>query len=265
MDPHFIALAVSACLNIAVPVALVVVVRRRFDVSWRVIFYGALVFLVFQVITRMPAIVLLQYITQEWINASNSNRVIFMLFAALTAGIFEECGRWIGYRYWIPQHRRWEDGVGFGVGHGGFEAAFLIGGMQLLSLVPLYLLLFIDYHSLFPQIAEQLDTAKDTILQVEWHTYLWSVFERICALVIQISLSLLVLTAFVKKNIGYLFWAIGYHTIVDLSPLVLHFTESNFLTEMVVLVLALFSARIIKNQISSIQSELQGQDNVPIM
>lgn len=265
MDARFIALAVSACLNIAIPVALAIIVRRRFDVSWRVILYGALVFLVFQVITRMPAMVILQSVGRNWMNASDTNFILFMLFAAVTAGLFEECGRWIGYRFWIPEHRRWEDGVGFGAGHGGFEAAFLIGGMQLLSLAALYILLFVDYQSLFPQIAEQLDSAKDTFLQVEWYIYFWSVFERACALVIQISLSLLVLNAFVKNNIRYLFLAIGYHTIVDLTPLVLHFTGSYFITEMVVLVLALFSTKIIKNQIYSIHSELQGHDNVPVM
>jgi len=179
--------------------------------------------------------------------------------------LLEECGRWIGYRYWIPEHRRWQDGVGFGAGHGGFEAAFLIGSIQLLSLATLYILLYVDYHTLFPQVAEQLDTAKDTFLKVDWYTYLWSVFERACAIVIQISLSLIVLTAFVKGNIRYLFLAIGYHTIVDLTPLVLHFSKSYFITEMAVLILALFSAKIIKNQISSIQSELQDHDNVPVM
>ena len=53
-------MAVTAVFVIAYPLALAVVAHRRLHVGWRYLAYGAIVFFVFQLATRVPAVQLIQ-------------------------------------------------------------------------------------------------------------------------------------------------------------------------------------------------------------
>ena len=64
----------------------------------------------------------------------------FLAFSALTAGLFEETGRWLGYRFLIKKERSWRVGVMYGLGHGGIESILLIG-INMAVLLVLYVAL----------------------------------------------------------------------------------------------------------------------------
>src|SRR5512135_27806 len=62
----------------------------------------------------------------------------WLVILALTAGIFEEVGRYLGYRIFMRREEKtWNKGVMYGLGHGGLESAVLIGGLLLLSVINL--------------------------------------------------------------------------------------------------------------------------------
>ena len=51
----------------------------------------------------------------------NGNTAAFVVYGALMAGIFEECGRHIVLKYALKQDRTRENAVLYGIGHGGVE------------------------------------------------------------------------------------------------------------------------------------------------
>src|SRR4051794_20280934 len=97
-------------------------------------FAGAPVFFVSQVVLRFPWQIPLahsMYRHPRWL-------IQFLLLSSLTAGLFEETGRWLGYRFLLWEATR-RTGTMFGLGHGGLES-ILLAGFPLASLVVTWIL-----------------------------------------------------------------------------------------------------------------------------
>jgi len=54
--PVIVAWVIALLIQILFPIALMVWFQRRYSVGWRVFLYGALIFFVFQMITRVPVV-----------------------------------------------------------------------------------------------------------------------------------------------------------------------------------------------------------------
>ena len=201
---------------------------------------GAGVFIVFQLILRIP---LINYALapMDWFSKMMENSWLYGIFLGLTAGIFEETGRYLGYRTLLKKRGRWIDGFAFGVGHGGIEA-MVLGGLTNIS--NLALALSINNGS-FQQIADLLpeETAQQIITQLTsaqpFDIFLGGI-ERIFAFAIQIALSLLVLYAVRQRKPIYFILAILAHMLID-APLVILpsvFGTSVYALEIILAVLA---------------------------
>ncbi len=119
-----IAMTVLAVLiEIALPLVLAFVARRRLGVSWRYFGYGALIFFLFQLISRVPIVQLVQGLIQPQLAASFSLQVAWVAILSLTAGLCEEIGRYVGYRWLMRgEERTWSKALMYGLGHGGLES-----------------------------------------------------------------------------------------------------------------------------------------------
>ena len=71
-----------------------------------------------QLLTRIPLLGLLN--NTVWFNMLSATNVIMVyLIVALTAGLFEECGRYFGIKLFLPKEElTWNDAFVFGLGHG---------------------------------------------------------------------------------------------------------------------------------------------------
>jgi uncharacterized membrane protein YhfC len=78
-----------------------------------------------------------------------------------------------------------------------------------------------------------------------WYDSLLGAVERMFTVVIQISLSVLVLQAFIRKQAGWVIVAIIYHAIVDAAALVVLQLTNAYWVEALVGVFALISLAII--------------------
>ncbi len=102
MDAKLIAAYLFAILfEVIFPIGLALYVRRRLAVSWRYFWYGALIFFLFQMVTRVPAIQLAQPLLAGPLSRYPQLFWAWIFALALTAGLFEEVGRYLGYRYLI--------------------------------------------------------------------------------------------------------------------------------------------------------------------
>jgi len=224
--------AIAATLfEILLPIALILIVRARLRVGWRYAAYGALIFFLFQIVTRVPLIQLLQYFLTPTLKSSRPLLIAFLFFAALTAGIFEEVGRYVGYRWFMKREEKtWAKGVMYGLGHGGLESAVLVGGLGIVQLINVWLLTSTQL-GIVP--AAQRTTAIQQLsviaAQPGWLPLLGG-WERLCGITAHVAFSLIVLQVFRRGSLRWLWLAIGLHTLLDcvtIVPQVVHLGSSG--------------------------------------
>lgn len=225
VNPGFIAsLAVAFIFSLGYPLVLAIIAHRRLKVGWRYFGFGALIFFVFQIITRVPAVFILQNVFARQLQTSTTFRISWLVILALTAGLFEEVGRYVGYRFLMRREQKtWNKAVMYGIGHGGLEAMLLVGGMQLLSLINILSLMYILNVSpaLLPaaQHAQVLRQFAVFNAQPAWVPLLGA-WERLWTLPVHIALSVMVLQVFRRNNIAWLWLAILAHAVVDFTAVI---------------------------------------------
>lgn len=229
--PLIASYAVAILIDIGFPPVLAVIVWKRYRVSWKFFAFGALIFFVFQLITRVPAVIALQTVFTKQLQASRPLLIGWMALAAFTAGLFEDGGRWLGYRFlWQREEKTWEKGLMYGIGHGGLESMLFVGGLAIVSMVTAMVLPTLDVSELpVPsEQAEAIRAAQEQFATLPWWLPLLGGVERIFAMAVQVSLSIMVLQCFLRRNNGWLWVAIGYHTLVDfVAPLLNHFIGAS--------------------------------------
>ena len=163
----------------------------------------------------------------------------------LSAGVFEEGARWLMFRFWARKARRWEEALMIGAGHGGIEA-ILLGVLVVYALIQVLALQGTDLASVVP--ADQVETAR---MQVEaywaapWYAALLGALERVFALCLHLSLSVLVLQVFVRRQWIWLPLAIAWHAFVDGAAVVAAQNVGPYWTEALIGVFALLSLAIV--------------------
>lgn len=208
-------------LSVGVPVAALIYFKRKLHISWKPILIGALIFVVFsQILEKALHVYVLQINPQaaEWL----SHPLIYAIYGGLAAGIFEEVGRFIGFRYLLKFYREWKDGIANGIGHGGIEAIF-IGGLGALNFVTFTVL--INSGSFEQLLQIQGDTSsllaiKDQLVNNPWTVFLAG-WERVFAFVFHLGMSIFVLYAVRSKKTIFLLYAIFIHAAYDFIAVLL--------------------------------------------
>jgi uncharacterized membrane protein YhfC len=216
----YVTYTLNFLLMIALPWVLVFYLRRKFGTHWRIFVWGAVAFIGSQVV-RIPLLTLFTAGFDQGLLPAIPEQytTIFTLgVLSLTAGIFEEGARYIVYRRFIPDARTWKEGVSFGAGHGGIEA-FIFGLLAAASTIGVFYLSSVDMTTLGMN-AEQLALAQqqvNTFMSAPWYMTLLGAVERVFAMTFHISAAVMVLQVFRRNNIAWLFAAIAWHTLLNLS------------------------------------------------
>jgi len=235
--------ALCICLAIGVSAALV----RRFHLSWRLFWIGGAVFVLSQVfhipfnagVSLLFRDGVLPAPAEKWQLAFNA------AFLGLSAGIFEETARYFGYRWWAKEARTWSKGLLYGAGHGGFEA-IIVGGLILLSYLVMVALQGSEVPAvLSPEQQDLLRSQQQAYWSASWYDSMLGFAERTFALPVQLSLSVLVLQAFVRGRIRWLFLAILWHALIDAGVVFSAGHLSIYLVEGIVALFGLTSLGII--------------------
>lgn len=187
-------LSISAAIGILLPTGLVIYLNKKYNTSWRAVFVGALIFVVFQLLTRVQIIRYMQ--TKYWFsyNITVNPWLIYIIFG-LSAGIFEGVGRFVGIKYLLKDRQEWKNGIAYGIGHGGIEAILLMG-------LPVLMTLFSNLNGV-------MSSAQPPIM------FLVGGIERIFAMTFHVAASLMVLYAVRTSKYRYLLYAILIHGILD--------------------------------------------------
>jgi uncharacterized membrane protein YhfC len=207
---------VAALIDIGAPLVLAVFIARRWQGRWRYWGVGILVFLLSQVLTRVPVMLWIQT-RPPVVEALQQPQWLwpFVFAAALTAGLFEEGGRWLAFRFLVaPGERQWRTALMLGAGHGGLESA-LVGLVALAALVG-YLVVTQLPPETFGEAAPQIEAARKQFAGMQGWEPLLGGWERLGALPLQLALTVLVLQPFLRGGHWWCY-AVAAHTVVDFT------------------------------------------------
>ena len=182
------------------------------------------------------------------------------------AGLFEESGRLLAFKTILSSYQdRDIDALMYGAGHGGFEALVLLGVSMIINIVYSLQLNNGAIDSLTASLSGEALDAMMASLQALSATpayqFLIGIIERISAIILQLSLSVLVWFAG-KKHLYLYFIAIAIHMLVDAGAVILSGSGVPILFIEVLIALAsilsaLYAERIwkrysLKNNVSGI-------------
>lgn len=237
-----LAMLFSLSISFLLPIALSIYFYRRHKIFPAAILVGALSFAVSQLFTRLP---LLQWAAaQTWYAALNRHTVLLAITLSFSAGLFEETGRFLGFRFLLKRKLEWKNGIAFGIGHGGLEAIVLVGITYINNLIFSLAINSGKIDSLAavlpPEILAQITaglTGTPPIL------FAVAGLERVMAIGIQIALSLVVLYG--VKNKRYIFWlyAVLLHGLVNMPALLFLQGHSYLLVEGIIFII--FAAALV--------------------
>jgi uncharacterized membrane protein YhfC len=221
-------IAGSVCL--VAPILLALWWRRRTGAPLSAFGVGALVFFIAQIVLRLPW----QVPLARRIQGHPELLFAFLIFSSFTAALFEETGRWAGYRYLLRERTR-RTGVMLGLGHGGLEAILLVG-------FPLLGLLFTWELASRGMIAPgpTLDAVRRQTSSLGFWSVQLATLERASGMATHVGLSLIVLQVWMRGGLRWLFLAMTLHFAVNVVGVTLlhQLHVPALLAELVVAVLA---------------------------
>ncbi len=227
------AMVAAIVFEVALPLVLALIVRRKLGIGWRYFGYGALIFLLFQLVTRIPITLAIQAAIAPQLQASRTVQVAWLAVAALSAGVFEEVGRYIGYRWLMKREEKtWPKAIMYGLGHGGLKSMLFVAGLTLLTLINLLLLPSVIGTLPDEQRALVEQQLAAVAAQPEWLPLLGA-WERLWTIPVQVAFAVLVLQVFRRGSMHWLVLAVLAHTLIDFvvvgAPLLLGMTGLNAL------------------------------------
>lgn len=148
-------------------------------------------FVITQPILRIPMITFLSHNSIAINQLQVQNPILYILLLALSAGIFEETGRYLVIRFVLKNYTSWYEGIILGLGHGEVEAFLLVGWPLLINLF------------------------SGTVMNASNIEFLIGAIERIFTICLHVGLSVLVMKTVKSSNYVYFIMAILIHTFVD--------------------------------------------------
>ena len=244
-------MVISCIVGFAIPIILFIYFRKRKHADIAPFFIGVIVFIFFAMF--LESSVHRAVFALPFGDTIKNNVILYALYGGLMAAIFEETGRLIAFKFILGKNKDKNiNACMYGAGHGGFEAASVLGLTMIGSLA-----LSVSINSgLISTILDnvggndltQLKDTVNTLTMSPSYVFLLGIVERIFAVILQISLSVLVWSSVKGKR--YLFIAaLLIHFVADTLIVILNgfhvplmFVELIF--GVVSIIVALFSRKI---------------------
>ena len=147
--------------------------------------------------------------------------IAYVLYGITMAGVFEECGRHIVLKYIMKKNRTRENAVLYGIGHGGIE----ILGVILPSIITCLVVAVMFTNGPIDVALASLDITEETAAMAlptvkaaaafDYGMMAMNVIERLFAMVLHISLTVIVFYGVVNARKGCLPLAILFHMLMD--------------------------------------------------
>lgn len=212
----------TGLLAITIPVVLIVAWKMYTKRSLVPFWVGVMVFIAFSRMLEMIPHSLFLLSSNPVSKAINGNVVLYVIYAATVAALFEETGRYLAFLFVLTKHPNKETAVTYGIGHGGIECILVLG------------VTYIQYYaygqlinngsmdkmlSAYKDSSQSVDALNQLITNIKGVTQMtcyMADLERISAMMVQVALSILVFQAVYVAGKKYMYWvAVALHFLMD--------------------------------------------------
>jgi len=226
-------MVLSLIYSVLVPIVGAIYGKKILGGTLRVFFLGCIFFFISVVVLESFA----HSIILSSIPSIRTNTFILAIYGGLMAGLFEETARLCAFKFFCKNKMANDkEGIMYGVGHGTFEAFYLLFSGMISNIIMSVMInrgttnLLTD--TLPAESASAIQTSIDTLISTPFYMYLLGMYERIPAIAVHISLSVLVWFAVKNnKNIYYVL-AILLHLLLDAVSVILSAYANTFVVEL---------------------------------
>lgn len=254
---EIIIMAAVGVISVLLPFIFMFILRKKFKIRWLPFILGIGVFLVFALILeQILHVIVLQPEPNGTIGLISSSPWLYVLYGIFAAGIFEETGRLFAFLLTKKHYRDIDSAVSYGIGHGGFEAAAVVGLGMLNGII-----LAVLINSGSEAISALPVAAEDLVVSQPWYMYLIAIMERIIAMSLHIALSVIVFSAVMMKGKWWLYpLAILLHALANTTAAMM---QAGLLTNVYIMYAGLIvmaaitifiAARLVKDYRTNIYS-----------
>lgn len=236
----------TALVSFLLPIALIISVKVNFKAKISSFFVGCVTYVFFAMFLEALFHGLILELTGT---GFSDQKVLYAIFAGLTAAIFEEMGRYVVMRYWIKDKLNRGNAIMYGVGHGGVEALAVVG----ISYASNYLISkMINSGQLEETLAAMEEAMRTETIQSL--SSLWTSpaadfyiagIERIPMLILQVALSFLMFRAVQRNDPKLITMAMLIHFLVESITIILSLYIPIFVLEGMLTVAVLAVAAVI--------------------
>lgn len=229
-----VAISIALLVTILLPILAGVWLNKHTLVTWRVITLGSLGYFIVQALLTLMynGIASLAGIDPTAL-AEGPNFAAQVALSILMAALLGVLLRWAGMKWVKMPLTNLEAAYGLGLGYGGVESITRVG-------LPLLMTFFTMLQNTNPQ-ASGLDPETITQLEALWQVSAWvpiaGSLERISAMVMHITITILVLQSFTRKNNLWLAGAVGLEVLINIF--IFGLTEASLAYEWVILLAVL--------------------------
>ncbi len=186
-------MGVSALIGFGLPLILFFIWRKKYDLKVAPALVGAAAFFIFAMILEQLLHAIVLRPASDGTIALTSQPFFYVLYGTLAAGVFEETARFFSFHFLKKKYQNFGTSLSYGIGHGGIECIMILGFSMISTLI---FSLTINTGA-----AATLGDSSQVLATIETLTtsspilFLAGGFERILAMTIHISLSVLVWTS----------------------------------------------------------------------
>lgn len=210
---------IAAVIGIILPIIVLIVWKKNQGrIRLKPAVAGAVVFIIFtQMLETVPKLFLFgdtkisEYV---W-----SHPWAYVTAGCLLAGIFEEIGRYVAFRFFLKDYHDRKDAITYGIGHGGIESVLVLG---ITGISSIGMALAVNQGTLESitagMNAGQIRSVEMQITALAGYgavNMLIEVCERVFAMTLHIALSIVVFRSVKEKKVSYLFIAVLLHAVFD--------------------------------------------------
>lgn len=204
---------ITLILSILFPIMLSIWFCRKYKTPATTVLFGALTFLVFQLVLRIPLLQILKpYYPGAESRLTGWSLALYSFYLSATAALFEEGGRVLVFTFFMKKRKDWKNAVAMGIGHGGLEAIALTGITYFNNLIMIAMInagLF--QNSTDPLISQAVQQLTETSSWI----FLIAGVERVLAIALHIGFSVLVVYGLTSKEYKYVLYAFIAHFLLN--------------------------------------------------
>lgn len=209
-----IAIVIAILLTVGIPIGVGYWLNKKKGVTWRVVSYGALAYLIMQIVVSMVFVGFGLLVENDILYLQGAAlQTVQVILSILLAAVVGVLIRWLGMKYIKEDLQTLKSALGIGIGYGGIENIMLVGLPLIRTFWAMMTNLNIDpaTTSLSPEMVAQLED----LWQVSAFIPLAGAVERLGALVMQIAVTILILQIFRQDKKWFLALAIGLELLVN--------------------------------------------------